>query len=201
MPHAEMSPAAAAPVAPAAPSPSSEQTIHHTMKTTETPELNRLLVDQLKDIYWAEKKLTTTLPKLAKKAQGAELKAAFEAHLTETQDHLIRLEEMFNHLGLQPRAKKCDAMQGLIDEGDALAGEYIESPALDAALIAAAQKVEHYEIATYGTLRAFAKNLGLDEIVRLITLTIEEEGAADKKLTRIAETKSNRTAERPAVAA
>lgn len=171
------------------------------MKTTETPELNRLLVDQLKDIYWAEKKLTTTLPKLAKKAQGAELKAAFEAHLTETHDHLIRLEEMFNHLGLQPRAKKCDAMQGLIDEGDALAGEYLESPALDAALIAAAQKVEHYEIATYGTLRAFAKNLGLDEIVRLITLTIEEEGAADKKLTRIAETKSNRTAERPAVAA
>ncbi len=170
------------------------------MTTTQTPELQHLLVDQLKDIYWAEKKLETTLPKLAKQAQGPELKAAFEAHHIETQTHLTRIEEMFGHLGLKPQAKKCDAMQGLLEEGDTLAKEYAGSPGLDAALITAAQKVEHYEIATYGTLRAFAKNLGLTEVVKLITATIDEEGAADKKLTRIAEAKSNRTAERVAAA-
>jgi ferritin-like metal-binding protein YciE len=165
------------------------------MNSTQKPELNHLFVDQLKDMYWAEKKLATTLPKLAKKAQGEELKSAFESHREETLTHLTRLEEMFGHLGLKPQAKKCDAMEGLIEEGDSLAEEYAESPALDAALIAAAQKVEHYEIATYGTLRAFAKNLGLKDVVKLITLTIDEEGAADKKLTQIAETKANRTAD------
>lgn len=180
---------------------SNEPRYHTTMKTTQTPELKHLLVDQLKDIYWAEKKLVTTLPKLAKKAQGSELKAAFEAHHTETQTHLLRLEEMFGHLGLKPQAKKCDAMEGLLAEGDSLAEEYADSPALDAALITAAQKVEHYEIATYGTLRAFAKNLGLKEIVKLITATIDEEGAADKKLTKIAEAKSNETAEQVSAAA
>ncbi|MFN0127681.1 MAG: ferritin-like domain-containing protein [Verrucomicrobiales bacterium] len=171
------------------------------MNTKDTPELNRLLVDQLKDVYWAEKKLATTLPKLAKKAQSRELQAAFESHCDETLSHVSRLEEMFDHLGLKPHAKKCDAMEGLIEEGNSLAEEYAASPALDAALIAAAQKVEHYEIATYGTMRAFAKNLGLNELVRLITLTIDEEGAADKKLTKIAETKSNRTAEKSLSAA
>jgi ferritin-like metal-binding protein YciE len=166
-----------------------------TMNSNQKPELNHLFVDQLKDMYWAEKKLATALPKLAKKAQGEELKSAFESHREETLTHLTRLEEMFSHLGLKPQAKKCDAMEGLLEEGDSLAEEYAASPALDAALIAAAQKVEHYEIATYGTLRAFAKNLGLKDVVKLITLTIDEEGAADKKLTQIAETQANRTAD------
>lgn len=170
------------------------------MNTPQTPELKHLLVDQLKDIYWAEKQLDTTLPKLAQQAQGEELKAAFTAHHAETQTHLARIEEMFGHLGIKPEARKCDAMQGLIEESDSLAHKYAGSPGLDAALITAAQKVEHYEIATYGTLRAFAKDLGLKEIVKLITATIDEEGAADRKLTKIAESKSNPAADRIALA-
>lgn len=170
------------------------------MNTTKTPELKHLLVDQLKDIYWAEKKLAATLPKLAQQAQGEELKAAFTAHHAETQTHLVRIEEMFGHLGIKPEARQCDAMQGLIEEGDNLAHEYAGSPGLDAALITAAQKMEHYEIATYGTMRAFAKDLGLKEVVKLITATIDEEGAADRKLTKIAESKSNPAADRVALA-
>jgi ferritin-like metal-binding protein YciE len=167
------------------------------MSTTQPTELSHLLVDQLRDIYWAEKKLASTLPKLAERAQGDELKAAFQSHCEETEAHVARVEEMFGCLGLEPRAEKCDAMQGLIDEGENLAQEFAESPALDAALIAAAQKMEHYEIATYGTLRAFARCLDEREIVRLITETIEEEGAADQKLTQIAESESNWMAEQP----
>ncbi|MBK8040829.1 MAG: ferritin-like domain-containing protein [Verrucomicrobiaceae bacterium] len=161
------------------------------MNTNEPTELQNLLTDQLRDIYWAEQKLAKTLPKLAKKAQSPALKTAFTSHLAETKTHIQRLEQVFALLGLKPRAKKCDAMQGLVEEGDGLAEEYAGSPALDAALICAAQKVEHYEIATYGTMRAFAKRLGLTEIVKLLSATLKEEGAADQKLTHIAESKAN----------
>jgi ferritin-like metal-binding protein YciE len=166
-----------------------------TSKTKENTELHKLFVAQLKDIYWAEKKLATTLPKLAKKAQGSELKTAFTHLLKETKEHVQRLEKIFATLSLKPVAKKCHAMQGLLDEGDEIAEEYAGTCALDAALITAAQKVEHYEIATYGTLRAFAKRLGNTKAETLPTQTIDEEGAADKTLTSIAESSSNQEAD------
>lgn len=165
------------------------------MNKNEPTELQKLLIDQVRDIYWAEQKLAKTLPKLAKKAQSPALQNAFTSHLAETKTHIQRLERIFGMLGLRPRAKKCDAMQGLLDEGDGLAEEYADSPALDAALICAAQKVEHYEIATYGTMCAFAKRLGLTEVVKLLSASLKEEGAADLKLTQIAESKANAEAQ------
>ncbi len=160
------------------------------MKTTDQPdsdtELHELFVDQLRDILWAEKQLVKALPKMAKAANDKKLAAAFTSHLEETKTHVTRVEEILTSLGLSTRAKKCPAMEGLLKEGDELAEEYADSTALDAALITAAQKVEHYEIATYGTIRAFAQRLGLDDAVKLLTQTIEEEGAADHTLTEIA---------------
>ncbi|WP_411828225.1 ferritin-like domain-containing protein [Luteolibacter sp. AS25] len=149
-------------------------------------ELHSLLVEQLRDILWAEKHLVKALPKMAKAATDPNLKEAFESHLEETKGHVDRLKEVFKHLDLTARAKKCDAMEGLLSEADEIKEDFEGSEALDAALICAAQKVEHYEIATYGSLRAFAKRLGYKEIVDLLQTTLDEEGAADKKLTKIA---------------
>lgn len=149
-------------------------------------ELHELLVDQLRDILWAEKHLVKALPKMAKAANDKKLADAFTSHLEETKTHVTRLETILTDMGLSTRAKKCAAMEGLLKEGDELAEEYVDSTALDAALITAAQKVEHYEIATYGTIRAFAQRLGYTDVVKLLTQTIEEEGAADHKLTEIA---------------
>ncbi|RYD43721.1 MAG: ferritin-like domain-containing protein [Verrucomicrobiaceae bacterium] len=149
-------------------------------------ELHELLVDQLRDILWAEKHLVKALPKMAKAANDKKLADAFTSHLEETKTHVTRLETILTDMGLSTRAKKCAAMEGLLKEGDELAEEYADSTALDAALITAAQKVEHYEIATYGTIRAFAQRLGYTDVVKLLTQTIEEEGAADHKLTEIA---------------
>ena len=157
-------------------------------------ELHHLFVDQLRDILWAEKELVKALPKMAKAAQDPELKEAFTSHLAETKNHVTRLGEIFKILGLSARAKKCPAMEGLLKEGDELADEYADSSALDAALIAAAQKVEHYEIASYGTLRAFAGRLGHEDVVKLLTATIDEEGNADHTLTKIATGGVNQTA-------
>ncbi|MES2920481.1 MAG: ferritin-like domain-containing protein [Verrucomicrobiota bacterium] len=160
------------------------------MKSNNTPngdtELHDLFVDQLRDILWAEKALVKALPKMAKAANDAKLADAITKHLAETKNHVVRVEDVFKSIGLAPRAKKCPAMEGLLKEGDELAEEYADSTALDAALISAAQKVEHYEIATYGTIRAFAQRLGYAEAVKLLTATIEEEGNADHKLTEIA---------------
>jgi ferritin-like metal-binding protein YciE len=152
----------------------------------EDTELHDLFVDQLRDILWAEKQLVKALPKMAKAANDQKLGDAITHHLAETKNHVVRLEDVFKSIGVAPRAKKCPAMEGLLKEGDELAEEYADSTALDAALISAAQKVEHYEIATYGTLRAFAQRLGYADAVKLLTATIEEEGNADHKLTEIA---------------
>jgi len=163
------------------------------MKITKN-ELHSLMVEQLRDILWAEKHLVKALPKMEKAANDPKLKKAFSDHLKETEGHVKRLGEVFSHLDLAARAKKCDAMEGLLAEADELKDDFEGSGALDAALIAAAQKVEHYEIATYGTIRAFAKRLGYAEIVAILTKTLEEEGAADKKLTEIAEGDVNQAA-------
>ena len=160
------------------------------MKTTHPSnsdtELHNLFVDQLRDILWAEKQLVKALPKMANYANDKKLGDAFTKHLAETKNHVLRLETVFKGIGLSPRAKKCPAMEGLLKEADELAEEYTDSSALDAALITAAQKVEHYEIASYGTIRAFAKRLGYEDAVKLLTETIEEEGNADHTLTEIA---------------
>lgn len=157
-------------------------------------ELHSLLVDQLRDILWAEKHLVKALPKMAEAANDPDLSEAFTSHLKETKNQIERLKKCFEHLDLSARAKKCDAMEGLLKEADGIKEEFEDSEALDAALIAAAQKVEHYEIASYGTIRAFAKRLGYSEIISLVSETIEEEGNADKKLTAIAEKDVNKAA-------
>ena len=149
-------------------------------------ELHHLFVDQLRDILWAEKELVKALPKMAKAAVDPKLSEAFTKHLAETKNQVVRLGKVFEGLGLAPRAKKCPAMEGLLKEADELAEDYADSSALDAALITAAQKVEHYEIASYGTMRAFAERLGYTDAVNLLSATLEEEGNADHALTAIA---------------
>ena len=148
--------------------------------------LDELLQEELKDIYDAEQQLTKALPKLIKKAQSPELKEAIEEHLGQTKQHVERLEQVFEQLGLPARKKKCEAMKHLIAEGDEMIGD-AEDAARDAVMIASAQKVEHYEIASYGTLRTWANVLGKDDVAALLEETLEEEKAADEKLTRIAE--------------
>jgi ferritin-like metal-binding protein YciE len=153
--------------------------------------LEELLTDELKDLYSAETQLTKALPKMAKAANSKDLKAAFAAHLQETEGHVQRLEQACAKLEIKPRGKKCVAMEGLIEEGRELLTEEIEATVLDAALIAAAQKVEHYEMAGYGTVVAHARQLGYMEVADLLHQTFDEEKAADEKLTHIAETMVN----------
>lgn len=157
--------------------------------------LHDLLVNELKDLYSAENQLVKALPKMAKAASTEELKEAFESHLEETQEQVKRLEQIFELLETAQRGKKCVAMEGLIEEGKELIGEKPEASVLDAGLIAAAQKVEHYEIAGYGCVRTWANQLGLAEVVELLEETLEEEKAADEKLTEIAENSVNIQAE------
>jgi ferritin-like metal-binding protein YciE len=147
--------------------------------------LQELFVEEVRDIYDAEKQLTKALPKMAKAAVSDELRAAFEDHLEITRMHVGRLEEVFKLLGIAARGKSCDGMKGLIEEGHE-AMEELEGSVLDAALIASAQKVEHYEIATYGTLATFADVLDMQEAKDLLGQTLEEEKEADEKLTSIA---------------
>lgn len=153
--------------------------------------LNKLYVDELKDIYSAETQITKALPRMVKTATAPELKAAFEAHLQQTYGQIERLERFFQTLEKSPRGKKCVGMEGLLEEGKEVMGEDIDPEVLDAALIAAAQKVEHYEIASYGTARAYARLLGDNAAVELLTLTLEEEVASDEKLTHLAESGIN----------
>lgn len=158
-------------------------------------ELHKLFLDELADILSAEQQLTKALPKMAKAATSEELKAAFDSHLAETEYHITRIEEVFTSLDEPVRSKECKAMKGLLEEGKEMMEELKGSTALDAALIAAAQKVEHYEIASYGTVCAWAARLGHDEAVELLTATLDEEKAADETLTEIAENSVNEAAE------
>ncbi len=154
--------------------------------------LRTLLVDQLKDIYDAEKRLTKAIPKLIKKSTHEELKTALQDHLDETEQHVSRLEEAFDHLDMPAKAKTCAGMKGLIEEGDEHVGEDFDDDGLrDATIIGAAQRVEHYEIAAYGTAIAHAQLLELEDVVSLLQETLDEEKAADKKLTEIAESVVN----------
>lgn len=149
--------------------------------------LTKLYIEQLKDIYSAETQLTRALPKMAKSATDETLKQAFETHLEETKTHIERLESIFQTLERSPRGPKCKGMAGLLEEGDELMKEEeIADDVLDAGLIAAAQRVEHYEIAAYGTVRTFAQRLGHAEIAQLLQQTLDEEYATDQKLTTIA---------------
>ena len=158
--------------------------------------LNELLMDEVKDLYSAENQLTKALPKMAKAAQNAQLRQAFEKHLRQTEEHVRRLERVAEQLGGSPRGKKCMGMEGLVAEGKELITEKPEADVLDAGLIGAAQKVEHYEIAAYGTARAHAEQLGLGQIAGLFQQTLDEELAANDKLTAIAEQQVNRQAEK-----
>ena len=161
----------------------------------EDSEFHEFFVDELKDIYWAEKHLVKALPKMKKAATSPELAAAFEKHTQETQTHIETLEQVFALLDEKAQAKKCDAMEGLLSEADSIISD-TETGTLvrDAGLILAAQKVEHYEIATYGTLRVFAENMGHTEVVNLLQQTLDQEKATDIALTEIAESFVNEQA-------
>jgi len=156
--------------------------------------LEDLLQDELKDIYDAEKQLTKALPKLAKKASNEELRDALEQHLQETEGHVERIEQVFEQLGVPARGKRCEGMRHLIDEGNTMISDAEEEGTRDAVMIAAVQKTEHYEMASYGTLRTWANVLGKNEIAALLEETLEEEKEADRKLTAIAESFVNQEA-------
>ena len=161
----------------------------------EQKKLDELFHDTLKDIYFAEKKILATLPKMAKAAQSEELRAAFEKHHGETEGQVERLEQVFAVIDKKPQGKTCAAIVGITDEGAEIMQEYKGSPALDAGLLAAAQAVEHYEISRYGTLIAWAEELGLDDAVPLLQETLDEEEATDDALTEIAKSAINQQAE------
>ena len=156
--------------------------------------LDDLFVHTLKDIYYAEQQITKALPKMSKKVTDPQLKQAFETHLQETRNQITRLEQVFQLHGEEAKAVDCPAIDGIIDEANAIMGDASDNEVLDAAALAAAQAVEHYEIARYGTLAAWARQLGRRDSVTLLEQTLEEEKATDKKLTAIAEAHVNRVA-------
>jgi ferritin-like metal-binding protein YciE len=157
--------------------------------------LHDLFHDALKDIYFAEKKILGALPKMAKAAQSDELKAAFEKHEAETEQQVHRLDQVFEEIDQAPHGKTCDAIVGIIEEGQQVVKEYKGMPALDAGLLAAAQAVEHYEIARYGTLRTWAQELGLSKSVKLLDATLAEEKNTDMALSKLAESGVNQHAQ------
>jgi ferritin-like metal-binding protein YciE len=156
--------------------------------------LGDLFLDHLKDIYYAEKKIYRTLPKLVKAAQDEELKEAFTTHREETQGQIERLEQVFEMIGKRAQAKSCEAINGIVAEGDETIEEFGESPAIDTGLVAAGQAVEHYEIARYGALAGWAEQLGLQEAAALLNETLQEEMNAEKLLTQIAKSRADKTA-------
>jgi ferritin-like metal-binding protein YciE len=161
----------------------------------EEGKLKEFFHEEIKDIYWAEKKLVQTLPKLAKASTSDELRDAFTNHLEETKEHVARLEQVFELLGEKAQAKKCDAMEGITEEGASVIEDTDEGTSTrDAALILAGQKAEHYEIATYGGLAQIAKTLGLEDIASILETTLEEEKKADSTLTDLAEGSVNEQA-------
>jgi ferritin-like metal-binding protein YciE len=166
------------------------------MPTTKT--LQDLFHETLKDIYYAEKKILTSLPKMAKAAQSPDLRAAFEKHEQETEGQVERLEQVFAIIEEPAKGKTCDAINGILDEGKEIMQEFKDSPALDAGLLAAAQAVEHYEIARYGTLKTWADELGLGQAVKLLDQTLQEEKKTDEALTKLAESIVNQEAHQAA---
>jgi ferritin-like metal-binding protein YciE len=161
----------------------------------EPKKLDELFHDTLKDIYYAEKKILTALPKMAKAAQNEELKAAFTKHEGETEGQIGRLEKVFAEIDEKPQGKKCAAIEGILDEGKEIMDEYKGSPALDAGLVSAAQAVEHYEICRYGTLATWAGELGLSNAAELLKATLAEEEATDEMLSELAEAVVNQEAQ------
>ena len=162
-------------------------------KTEKT--LREMFHDTLKDIYFAEKKILGALPKMAKAAQAHELKAAFQKHEVETKEHVVRLEKVFAEIDQVARGKTCDAILGIMEEGQEIMKGYKGMPALDAGLLAAAQAVEHYEIARYGTLKTWASELGLNQAVKLLDATLSEEKKTNDALTTLAESGVNEHAQ------
>lgn len=160
----------------------------------KTKALDDLFYDTLRDIYYAERQILKALPKMARGAQSDKLRSAFEAHREETETHVERLQKVFELIDKQARGKTCPAIDGIIEEGEEIMQSFKDSPALDAGLISAAQAVEHYEITRYGTLRRWAEMLGLSEAERLLSKTLDEESAADEKLTGIADKSANQEA-------
>lgn len=159
-----------------------------------------LFLGQIEDLYDAEKRLVKALPKMADATTSPQLRQAIESHLRETEGHVSRLEKIFGEIGKKPKAQACAAMKGLIDEGDQVVSDIEESPLRDAGIIAAANRVEHYEIAAYGSARAFAEILGLTKAASLLDQTLKEEKAADAKLTKLAESMINEEALRTPLA-
>ena len=153
--------------------------------------MESLFIEQLQDLYDAEKRLVKALPKMADEATSRDLSEAFRSHLLQTEGHVTRLERVFQQLGKDPKTKTFDALKGLIEEGEDMISDIEKSPLRDAGMIAAANRVEHYEIAAYGSARTFAQTLGLDEAASLLQATLEEEKAADAKLTSLAESMIN----------
>jgi ferritin-like metal-binding protein YciE len=165
---------------------------------TQAKQLDDLFEEVLKDIYYAEKKILTALPKMAKAAQSPDLKAAFEKHERETEGQVDRLEKVFALLDQSPKGKKCEAIEGLVKEGQEGMKEFKGSPALDAALLATAQAVEHYEISRYGTLVAWAQRLEMPQAARLLEQTLTEEKNTDEALTELADAAINAEAQQAA---
>lgn len=153
----------------------------------EIDSLRKLYVDELKDLYSAEKQILQALPKMAKKASNQQLRQGFEKHLEQTRIQVERLDRIFELLGKSPRGKKCKGMEGLLEEGKEMMQEDMDDDVMDAALISAAQRVEHYEIAGYGTVRTYADLLGEKEHAKLLQQTLDEEGQTDKELTKLAQ--------------
>ena len=163
-----------------------------------TKTLEELFHETLKDIYYAERKILKALPKMARGAQDEKLKAAFLQHKEETEGQVERLQQVFEIIGKRPRAKTCPAIDGIVEEGEEIMEEFKGSPALDAGLLAAAQAVEHYEISRYGTLRAWAQQLGYKDAVKLLDETLSEESKTDEALTKLAEKAVNSAAQKQA---
>lgn len=157
----------------------------------EDKTLDDLFLDTLKDIYYAEKQIVRALPKMAKAAQSPDLKAGFEKHLDETEGHVERLEQIFELLDKPARGKTCDAILGILEEGKSIMEEFKGTSALDAGLISAAQAVEHYEMARYGTLKTWAQQLGMKDAVTLLDATLKEEMATDKTLSQLGTSQAN----------
>ena len=165
------------------------------LSAKSSEQFDKLFTDMLKDIYWAEKHLTKALPKMQKAATSEELQDAIENHLEQTKEHINRLEQVFEALGKKAQAKKCDAMEGLVKEGESVVEETEDGTMVrDAGIIVAAQKVEHYEIATYGSLVQLAKTMGNEEVAEILAQTLEEEKETDELLTQLAENNINEEA-------
>jgi ferritin-like metal-binding protein YciE len=158
---------------------------------TKDKTLDDLFYDTLKDVYYAERKILKSLPKMQRAAQSEELKAAFEKHHAETEGQIERLQQVFELMGKKAQAKTCDAIEGIISEAEGIIEDFKGAAALDAGLISSAQAVEHYEIARYGTLRRWASELGLEEAATLLGATLDEEAATDEALTELAESSAN----------